>query len=326
MKDENNLMVKTALLYYRYDMTQPEIALKLGLSRQKVGRLLKQARESGLVKITIDYKPSYSEECAGKLESLYSLREAIVIDTPVYDEDEIKNEIGKVGAEFLKRIMRDNDSLSISWSSMVYLCAKHLGPMNLQKVIYSQLNGSHEKVPYKYSGMSILNILTQKTPNSTAYPLLAPMKVNSEELLQSLMEDDTIKTAMQAAKESRIALLGIGSISRSSILFQAGYMDAELVKTLQACNAVADVCGHFINSDGELCNLESERKTLSIAPDDLKKKEFRIAVAGHEYKTNAIYGALQGKWCNVLITDLRTAEKLIEMKQAGQITTSPVSY
>lgn len=323
MKDEYFLIVKTALLYYRYDMNQPEIARKLGLSRQKVGRLLKQAKEQGIVKITIDYQPSYSEECAAKLERLYNLKEALVIDVPVYDEEEIKNEIGKAAAAFLRRIMRDNDSLSISWSSMVYLCARHLGQLNLQNITYSQLNGNHEKVPYKHSGMNILNILTQNTRDSTSFPLLAPMKVNSEELLQSLKADDTIKRAMQAARESRIAVFGIGSISKTSILFQAGYMDTDLVNKLQACGAAADVCGHVINSDGELCDLDSERKTLSIEPEELKKKEYRVAIAGHEYKANAIYGALQGNWCNVLVTDLRTAERLIEMKTADTAVSRP---
>lgn len=313
MKDERNLLVKTAVLYYKYDMNQPEIAKKLGLSRQKVGRLLKQAKDEGIVRITIQSDISYSTECAAMLENLFSLKEAIVVDVPVYEDQVIKEEIGKAAAGLLSRILTDNDSISISWSSTVYQCARNLGRLPLKGLTFSQLNGSHEKVPYMYSGMNILNLLNHCVDQSTSYPLLAPMKVNSEGLLLSLLKDDTIQQAMQAAVKSRIAVFGIGSISQDSSLFHAGYMDAKLVKSLHSCGAVADVCGHFINSDGYICNQESERRTLSISETDLKCKEYSIALAGNIHKAEAILGALRGGWCNVLVTDLKTAERIIEL-------------
>jgi len=311
--DGRNLLVKTAVLYYKYDMNQSEIAKKLGLSRQKVGRLLKQARDEGIVRITIQSDVSYSAECAAMLENLFSLKEAIVVDVPVYEDQIIKEEIGKAAAELLSRILIDNDSMSISWGSTVYQCARNLRHRPLKGLTFSQLNGSHEKVPYTHSGMNILNLLNHSVDQSTSYPLFAPMKVNSEGLLLSLLKDDTIQQAMQAAVKSRIAVFGIGSISHDSSLFHAGYMDAMLVKSLHSCGAVADVCGHFINNDGYICNQELERRTLSISETDLKSKEYFIALAGNIHKAEAILGALKGHWCNVLVTDLKTAERIIEL-------------
>jgi len=316
MKDDYRLLVKTALLYYKYDMNQPAIAEKLGISRQKVGRMLKQAKDQGIVKISIESKLFYSEECASIIENLFSLKMAIITDSPIYDDQSIKVEIGKATADFLRRILRDEDSLSISWSSTVYQCVRKLGKLPLKGLRFSQLNGSHENVSYTYSGMNIINILSQCAEETIMYPLLAPMKVNSEKLLLSLQQDDTIKKAMQAASESRVALFGIGCISKDSSLYHAGYMNAQLVDALHDCGGVADVCGHFINKEGNICNQESERTTLTITESDLKQKEYIIAVAGHVRKAEAIYGALNGHWCNVLVTDLRTAEKLIEWKKA----------
>ncbi len=317
MADDYRLMVKTALLYYKYDITQQIISKKLGISRQKVGRLLKKARDIGMVDITINSDLAYSEECSAILEELFSLKEAIIIDVPIYDDGHIKEVIGRASAEFLRRILRDNDSLSISWSSTVYQCVKQLGITQLSGLKFSQLNGSHEKVPYNYSGMNILNMLSHCGDNSLTYPLLAPMMVNSREILESLLMDSNIKRAMDASCKSRIALFGIGGISRTSSLYHAGYLDTRLVDTLQECGAVADVCGHFINSDGVICNPDSENRTISISESDLKKKEYIIAVAGSDNKSDAIYGVLNGRWCNVLVTDLKTAEILISRKKAN---------
>ena len=317
MKDEEyRLLVKTAILYYKYDMNQPAISSKLGISRQKVGRLLKQARESGVVTITIHTDLAFPEECSTQIEQLFSLRHAIIIDVPIYDEDHIKEEIGKAAAAYLRRILQDGDGVSISWSSTVYQCARNLSNLPNTGLHFSQLNGSHVKVPYNFSAMNILNILGNSSADAQTFPLIAPMMVNSEEILESLMQDTSIQHALDATKESRIALFGIGSISEQSSLYQAGYLDTSLVEQLHRCGAVADVCGHFINSHGNICNEYAERRTIAISEADLKAKEYVIALAGSDKKCDAIYGALNGGWCNVLITDLRTAELLIAMKKA----------
>ena len=162
MSNEHQLMVKVAVLYYKYDMQQAVIADRLGLSRQKVGRLLRQAKKSGIVKISIHSNLSYSTECAAALEQLFSLKEVIVVDAPVYDDQIIKEELGKAAADFVERILVDDDSLSISWSSTVYEFAKHLNKLPLKGLKFSQLNGSHERVSLTFSGLNILNLLHQK--------------------------------------------------------------------------------------------------------------------------------------------------------------------
>lgn len=312
MKDNNyRLCVKVALLYYKYDFNQPEIAQKLGISRQKVGRLLKQAKEQGIVKISIHSEVSYYEEYSATLEELFSLREVIIVDVPLYEEKNIKEELGRAGAEFLKRIVTENDSLSISWSSTVYECIKNIRDFEISGMTFSQLNGSHEKVPYIYSGLNLVNMLGECCRNSHIYPLLAPMKVDSYEILQSIMKDDTIKRSMKIAEESRIALFGVGSISSESSLYEAGYMDSNLLKRLGVRHAVGDVCGHFINALGEICDRESDIKTVAISEASLKRKEYRIAIAGGKQKSDAIMAALRGGWCNVLITDMETAEIIV---------------
>ena len=48
-------LIKICYLYYSEGKSQEEISAVFGLSRFKVGRLLKQARESGLVMIRINY-------------------------------------------------------------------------------------------------------------------------------------------------------------------------------------------------------------------------------------------------------------------------------
>jgi DNA-binding transcriptional regulator LsrR (DeoR family) len=62
MRYQEHLTVKVATLYYLKNLSQEEIAAKLGLSRQSVGRHLKYAREKGVVEFRINSpQSSYSE-------------------------------------------------------------------------------------------------------------------------------------------------------------------------------------------------------------------------------------------------------------------------
>jgi deoxyribonucleoside regulator len=49
--------------------------------------------------------------------------------------------------------------------------------------------------------------------------------------------------------------------------------------------------------------------------EELKKKEYAILVAGGDQKIDSIYGALQGKFANVLVTDQFTARFLLDKQE-----------
>jgi DNA-binding transcriptional regulator LsrR (DeoR family) len=57
---EYELLTEIAVAYYCDEVTQEEIANKFGFSRIKVGRLLKRAKEEGIVEINVRYHPIFS--------------------------------------------------------------------------------------------------------------------------------------------------------------------------------------------------------------------------------------------------------------------------
>jgi deoxyribonucleoside regulator len=57
-EQREQLMVQAAKLYYEMQLTQHEIAKQLCLTRWKVGKLLTDAKETGLVRIQIVRTPS----------------------------------------------------------------------------------------------------------------------------------------------------------------------------------------------------------------------------------------------------------------------------
>ena len=77
--DYNRLLIKIARLYYEKELNQQRIADQLGLSRQKVQRLLKQAKEDGIVRIGITPVMGVYSDLEIALAEHYALKEAVLL-------------------------------------------------------------------------------------------------------------------------------------------------------------------------------------------------------------------------------------------------------
>lgn len=58
--EDSDLLTEISVAYYQDGATQEDISKKYSISRAKVGRLLKQARDEGIVEITVKYHPVFS--------------------------------------------------------------------------------------------------------------------------------------------------------------------------------------------------------------------------------------------------------------------------
>jgi deoxyribonucleoside regulator len=58
-------------------------------------------------------------------------------------------------------------------------------------------------------------------------------------------------------------------------------------------------------------DLEVNERIIGISINQVKKIPQVIAVAGGEEKFEAIQAALRGRLCNILVTDHKTAERLV---------------
>src|SRR4030066_1158940 len=110
--ENNRLFVKIARLYYEQDLTQSEIGERLRLSRQKVQRLLQQAKEQGIVQINIRPVRGVFSDPEAALEQRFNLREAVVVETTDFeDQHVVAREVGAGAAEYLMRIVQPQESI-----------------------------------------------------------------------------------------------------------------------------------------------------------------------------------------------------------------------
>lgn len=313
VNDDVRLMVRVATLYYKHQLLQSEIAERIGLSRQTVGRLLQRANDLGIVKVEIQQPFAYLSELELQLENRFGLNRVIVV-SPLDDEDEtIKAALGEAAAAYLQECLKDDDILGASsGSSTLYQCALHIQPAHMSNLTVVSLNGAG---PYRLDNPNVdLSVmLIGRALGAKTVLLPAPRFVDDASIKTSFMSDSNIASVIQVGNRANVVLLGVGIISENNTLYRQGFLGKDLLDTVRLRGGVGEILGHGFDAEGHLCSPEISSRTIAVELETLREKSLAVAVAGGVAKAEAIYGGIQGRYFNVLITDESAARSLLEL-------------
>ena len=308
------LINKVSLLYYNDELTQQEIARRLNLSRPKVSRLLKQARELGIVKITVETASgSYIEQEIG-LEKKFGLKEAIIIDsvhssTAMYAHS-LKQQLGRAASIYLQRTVTDKDIIGVTWGSTLSAMIESMTPTPTKGVTAVQMLGGVGPPEAKEHAIDITRRLAQLLSGRPAL-LQAPGVVTSPEARDVLLADGRVREVLNLYPSINIAFVGIGALSTNLVLQkESPEISSENQLEILSSDAVGDIGLNFFDQNGSIVETHLQDLFIGMSLEQIKEIQTVVGIAGGEDKFEAILGALKGKYINVLITDLDTAGKL----------------
>jgi DNA-binding transcriptional regulator LsrR (DeoR family) len=310
--DEIRLMAKVARMYYDQGIRQQEITERLNIHQSKVSRMLKRAREANIVRISVTTPSGFFPDLEDALESRFHLKEAIVIDSDG-EEERIVRDLGAAAAFYVETTLKPEMVIGISsWSRSLFAMVDTLHPGTAGaggKVV--QILGGVGNASTQYQAI----LLAQRLAGLIgASPILlqAPGIVGSSQAKAVLVKDAAVQQASRLFSKLDLALVGIGSLEPSSLLASSGNtFSVEERRQLGRSGGVGDICFQFIDKDGRLIASPLMERVIGIDLVTLKSTPRVVGIAGGESKVPAILASLKGKWVNVLVTDRRTAERLI---------------
>ena len=308
---------RIAYLYYIEEINQAQIAKRLGYSKAKVSRLLAQARESGLVEITIHTPQPEVFELELELQRTYDLDEALIVPNISEDFETSMQIIGKAAAEYLLDNLRDGDTICISGGKAISSMVKNLEPTAFKDVkIVAGTGGvqGHMSVDVNTLAIELAERLEAK-----AYLLHAPVLVDSVKEHDTLVSLRQISEILEMARQARIALVGVGSVQphTSSYLDLPYINDTDRDHILKDYDATGEILAFLVDEDGKLAVPEYNQRVVGISLDDLKNIPLRVAISGTKSKIDPIQSALKGGYINCLITDETAARGVVQGKKAG---------
>ena len=120
-----------AEMYYLYDMSQKEIADRLSVSRPWVSKLLKRAKETGVVRIEINSPLAGNPEIESRIRAQYHINNITVIK-PLVEHD--YTNISVAAAGYLISHVKNTDVIGVSWGMSIAHMIEHVVDMNLPGV------------------------------------------------------------------------------------------------------------------------------------------------------------------------------------------------
>ncbi len=310
--DRTRLLYKISNLYYIESNTQQEIAEKLGLSRPMVSRLLKQAREEGIVQINILPMRSNHHQLESALEEKYGLKEVIVVDMEsTHSQWFISKQIGISATEHFLRTVKNNDTIGLTWGTTLRALADAMHPTDINNLHLVQILGGLGSPGSDLHPSSICTKLASLLNCSfTIFP--SPGVAGSKETKVAYLSDTYVSNALKIIKQVNVAYVGIGSMADDTIIVKENIISPEDRKYLKKKGAVGDIGLRFFDIDGNAVQSNFDERVIGANLDEIKKIPRVIGLAGGPQKFKAVLGALKGKYIKVLITDENLAKKLKE--------------
>lgn len=310
-------LVMVARLYYEQNLTQSEIGRRLSISRSTVSRMLQEARDTGVVQITINHTWERDAHLENRLLQLFGLRDVRVLRSFDRPSDDVMQGMGQLAARYINRITDDNMVIGVSYGRSIAQTVQQVPPTPRENVTIVQILGALGSNNPLIEGVELTRALATKYSATYRY-LHSPLIVEDIRTRDLLVGEPSVHDVLEVGRRADIALLGIGALGTSDSSFiWTGYLSQKELLWLQNIGAVGHMSAQFFDADGAILDIELNRRCISIGLSALHDIETVIAVAGTRPKARAIYGALRGGYIDVLITDSNAAVDVIGLMETN---------
>lgn len=295
-------------LYYEDGLTQGEIADIMGISRATVNSYLADARDRGIVSITVEPARLRSLSVAQELKRQFGLRDCLVVPNddgkkPLIDR------LGVAGGQALTKLLKSGDTVAVSWGRTVLAVAEHASVPNLQDVTVVQATGG-TRASFPYTPELCASALAAAT-GAKLVNISAPALVSSKEIASAFLREPLIEEQFNALARANKALGGVSSLRPNSTIHTSGFFESVSIQEYLSKNAVGVIAGRFIDAHGQPVSGPLDERTIGISLEMLKAIDMSIVVAGGFDKVQAILAALRGGYIDVLVTDAATGRGIL---------------
>lgn len=307
---EEQLLVRLAYACEIQGMTQAQAAETFGLTRLRVNKALSEARDRGIVRVSINSALGPCVQLESALVDTYDLNSATV--APVGGTNfNPHNILGAALGQFLTRFL-SCDSVKLfgmSWGNTLNMATRFMEPLDRPDLEITSVMGGLTKG----SDVNSYEITTRLADlcNAEHSYFTAPVYAASVKSRDILREQKEFRGSIDKILSADGLALAAGDMQHSLLLADGLPSDLN-IEALKSAGAVGDIMGYFLNEDGALIDHEVNDRVLGIRLQDLNDLPNVIVAAGGAHKVPIIRAILRRGCVDHLVTDEHTARHLVE--------------
>lgn len=291
-----------AKLHYEADMSQVDIARRLGVSTATISRLLQRARAEGIVRIEV-LDLATPEGITTQLVEALGLRDAAVIETP--SAGALAALAAPLGALLKQAGLTAGEVVAIGWGRAIREVIQ-AGLPRIPGVLTVAATGGMQQQAAHFQINEFVRLAAEElggTPHFIHAPYLP-----SSELREVFLGDAAIRDSVALWDRTDVAIVGIGLPHA----INPPEASAATLSEQALFHAAGDVIRHYFDAEGTLIPWEGEGRMIAMSPAQLRAVPLVIGVAASPEKAMAIIGAVRARLINALVTDTKTAQAILE--------------
>nr|WP_054756234.1 sugar-binding domain-containing protein [Liquorilactobacillus satsumensis] len=307
-------LIQISELYYEQNYSQKQISEMLHIHRTEISRLLKAARQVGVVKISV--APPINQEnieLANFICQNFNLRKAIIV--PTENNSNYADDLESISVytnSLLNELIKDNCAIGMSWGGETikkvvenFFLSKKAKNISVVPLIGSPMG----KLDISCQANHLVHQMSSKIPDSKLFSLDSPVFINSEKIMREILSTETNRSTVRLWQKINIAIVGIGSAKMVDNYNWHAFYQKEGSAGIYQNSMVGDVLSQSFSVEGDEYQ-EIYPNLVGASLSQLRKMETVIGVAAGERKTEAIVGGLRANLFDVLITTDKVARKI----------------
>jgi DNA-binding transcriptional regulator LsrR (DeoR family) len=300
--DSHDLLASAAQMYYVDQLDQREIGELLGVSRSTISRLLKAARERGIVRISVDPFDPRDREREAALKDRFGLHQAVVRRAPGPPAGNVRRTVAYFAAGAVCGLVQPGHTIGIAGGRTLAALVSFVNPTEVvHNVTVVQLMGNIAPRASSIDGLELSHELARRF-DGTFYTVNAPAIVQDRHARDVFLAHEHIRLVWGLFDSLNLAFVGIGTLDDSAFVERGTFSPTEL-EQLRASGAVGEICGRFFDRDGRECQTEYRDRALSIDLDVLRQRPEVVGVTNGPRRADAARAAMRGRLITSLVID-----------------------
>lgn len=298
-----------AWLYYSQQRTQNEIAVELGVSRQTVANYLADARNRGLVTISLSNEILQRDSIGRALTEKYRLEAVHVSPDPKEPDPQIiRSRIAGAGAHVVQALLQENSIVGIAFGRTMHALGEAMQPSDFRNATVVQVAGS--SIDGRDTAPEFCTALIASRLSAKCVNLHAPAFLSDPNLCERLVNEPSIKRQFELMAKTDILVFGVGELLPDTKFSDAPFLTDEVRDEYITNGATSVIFGRFINAQGEEVAGPLSDRTVAIALETVKTLPKRLIISGGTEKIAALHATLKSGYATHFVTDMATAKTL----------------
>ncbi|MGP5290402.1 sugar-binding transcriptional regulator [Brachybacterium tyrofermentans] len=306
-----------ARMYYGESQTMEAIASALSVSRSTVSRMLRDAREAGLVQISLRPPGAHRvEELRRRISQLYGVQAHVIAAGATEDERERLQAVADTGATMLDEMLEPGMTIGMAWGTTIAALVGSLRPRPVPGLRIVQLNGA---INTEGSGLTYVSTVLSRAAalwDATVHHFPVPAFFDYAATRDAMWRERSVHRVLETQQQCTLAVFGVGAFDAAvpSHVYTNNYLTGEDLRSLRADGAVGDVCTVFLRADGTYRDIAMNARCSGPDPSQLARIPRRLLLAAGTRKALPLRAALRAGVATDLVIDEVTAMSLLALR------------